>query len=101
MGRKPLPKPDGVSIALARVIRGHLAMRADPLTQAQIADRVGVSQSLVSALLLGQRDFSVHLVTRFAVLLGERPSTLMAQAEELHEQARRAASTDDKDHTDD
>jgi transcriptional regulator with XRE-family HTH domain len=80
---KPLPKPEGLSVALARVIRAHLAVREEQLTQAQIGERVGVSQSLVSSLLLGRRDFPMQIVIGFADLLGLRPHELLHQAERL------------------
>lgn len=83
MGTKPLPTPEGLSIALSRVIRAHLAVREDQLTQKEIGDRLGVSQSLVSTLLLGQRDFPLQLVIGFAEILHLHPHELVYQAEQL------------------
>ena len=83
MGRKALEPPRGIPAALARVVRAHLAVREEQLTQDQIAATVGVSQSMVSTLLLGRRDFTVTLVIRFASLLGLEPHELLQQAERL------------------
>ena len=63
----------GSAIAAARNERG--------LTQTQLADAAGISRSSIARLEAGDHGASLDMLFNIAVVLGTRPSTLLAAAE--------------------
>ena len=62
-------------MTLGQNIRQYRELRG--MTQAQLADAVGISQPTVSAIELGERDVFVGRLPLYAAALGVEVSTLM------------------------
>ena len=77
MGQKALPLGP-FSESLMQIISEQMTC-----TKSQLAERVGVSADTITAWFSTKRAMNVDNLASIAVVLGIRPSTLVAQAEEL------------------